>query len=52
MLPGIMAVKSNFFALPVAEGEWEQELLRPRCPWQLGATGHHSGRTRMHVVMG
>lgn len=31
MFPGLMAVKFNLFALRVAEGEGERELLRPRC---------------------
>lgn len=31
MFPGLMAVKFNLFALLVAGGEGEQELLRPLC---------------------
>lgn len=37
MFPGLMAVKSNLFALPVLEGDGEQGLLQPRCP------GSHCG---------
>lgn len=53
MFPRLTAVQFNLFALPVMEGDGEQEPLRPQCPWwsandARGATGHPSETARTH----
>lgn len=57
MLPQLMVVKSNFFALPVAEGDGEagaapaavQQQSVNSTRGQPGATGHRGQGTRMLV---